>query len=208
MNVLGMFVKLPTPGRVKTRLAARLGEDEAAKLYAGFVRDLVERFRETGERRFLCHAPNDEPTIAHYEEVAGTDYGLWPQPTASLGKRLAEFFDHAFSTGAKRVVVIGSDSPTLPRKFIEDAFHQLGVRDTVVGPATDGGYYLIGQRRPVRPIFERIGWSGPQVLSQTVERISECNATLALLPVWYDVDSPDDLHFLEGHLAALRAADG
>lgn len=208
MNTLGMFVKQPTPGKVKTRLAARLGEQEAASLYAGFVHELVDRFRSIGDRRFLCHSPSDDSAIDYFRETAGPDFELWPQPDATLGDRLAAFFDYGFSSGAQRVVVIGSDSPTLPRIFLDDAFELLETRDTVVGPASDGGYYLIGQRESCRPIFDRIDWSGPRVLLQTVERIFACNATFGLLPVWYDVDSADDLQFLEGHRAAQRLADG
>eukprot|EP00913_Durusdinium_trenchii_P023299 g21877.t1 len=104
--------------------------------------------------------------------IAGTDFALWPQPDATLGERLSAFFKYAFANGSTRVVVIGSDSPTLPRAYVDDAFEQLKQRDTVIGPATDGGYYLIGQSRANLPIFADIEWSGPRVLSQTVERIA------------------------------------
>lgn len=204
MNVLGMFVKRPEPGRVKTRLAKTLGGAVAAELYDAFTRDLAVRFHGSANRRFLCCTPDDAATTQHFQDLAGTDYELWTQPTTSLGGRLTAFFECAFSVGAKRVVVIGSDSPTLPRDFVENAFQQLKLHDTVIGPATDGGYYLIGLSHHNWPIFDEIDWSGPTVLGQTTERIRDCDATLSSLSVWYDVDSFDDLQFLRGHLLTLR----
>jgi uncharacterized protein len=209
MNILGMFLKHPLPGRVKTRLAVEIGESLATKLYAAFVGDMVDRFGEIADRRFLCHAPRNDEAASYFQNIAGNRYELWPQPETSLGERLAGFFDHAFSSEAAsdepaRVVVIGSDSPTLPCEIIEEAFQLLETHDTVLGPATDGGYYLIGQQATNRPIFQDISWSGPLVLDQTVSRIALTDASLALLPLWYDVDSEDDLELLRGHVRALR----
>jgi hypothetical protein len=209
MKILGMFLKHPLPGRVKTRLAAEIGESRATKLYAAFVGDLADRFGEIADRRFLCHAPHNDEAVNYFQNLAGDRYELWPQPETSLSERLTGFFEHAFlgeATSAEpaRVVVIGSDSPTLPCELIEAAFRLLKTHDTVLGPATDGGYYLIGQQALNRPIFQDISWSGPLVLDQTVSRIAQTDASLALLPLWYDVDSQDDLELLRGHVRALR----
>lgn len=206
MNVLGMFAKRPQPGRVKTRIAESLGDAAAAELYAGFLRELVSRFANVADRRYLCYAPGDSPAQEYFRDLAAGEYRLWPQPEMPLGERLAAFFGHAFAAGARRVVVIGSDSPTLPRDIVTAAFRELESRDVAVGPAADGGYYLIGQRGQCRPIFDRIDWSSSRVLSQTAEGVESCGASLAVLPVWYDVDSAEDLDFLEGHRRALRLA--
>jgi hypothetical protein len=207
MNVLGIFVKHPIPGLVKTRLAAKLGIDGAAKLYAAFINDLSNRFREIGDRRVLCYAPNDESAQEYFRNLAGEDFGLWPQPETSLGDRMARFFSVSFVANAQRVVVIGSDSPTLPADLVTQAFDRLKSHDCVLGPATDGGYYLIGQSRRTWPIFDGIDWSSRRVLQQTVARVAESGAGLALLTPWYDVDTADDLELLRGHLQAMHAAD-
>jgi rSAM/selenodomain-associated transferase 1 len=206
MNVLGIFVKHPVAGRVKTRLAADVGADLAAGLYAAFVGDIVERFRTTAATKRLCFAPNTAESQQYFREIAGTAFELWPQPEASLGERLAQFFANAFAAGAKRSVVIGSDSPTLPSELIDDAFERLVDYDCVVGPATDGGYYLLGQSEQSRNLFADVDWSQPSVLRQTVERIQVAGARLSLLPPWYDIDTVDDLELLRGHISAMRAA--
>ena len=207
MHVLGIFVKQPIPGLVKTRLAAKLDIDSAARLYAAFIDDLSNRFRAIGDRRVLCYAPHDESAKVFFRNVAAEDFGIWPQPETSLGDRMAEFFSESFSTGAERVVVIGSDSPTLPVDLVMQAFDRLESHDCVLGPATDGGYYLIGQSRQTWPIFDGVDWSSRQVLQQTVARITKSGAKLALLTPWYDVDTADDLELLRGHLQAMHAAN-
>ena len=203
---LGMFVKHPVAGRVKTRLAAKLGDAQAARVYAAFITDLIVRFRRTGEQRFLCLAPDDADSRRYFQELAGDDYRLWPQPEGDLGMRMQRFFEDHLHAADDRVVIIGSDSPTLPRNYVELAFEQLTDADCVVGPATDGGYYLIGMRGRVWPAFSGIKWSGCDVLDQTVERLRQAGGHLAVLPVWYDVDTPDDWRVLAGHVKALETA--
>src|SRR5207247_7996159 len=100
----------------------------------------------------------------------------------------------------------GTDSPTLPLAFIKQAFHALEGSDVVLGPATDGGYYLVGCARRLPPIFDGIEWSNAHVLDQTVRRLADPGWRLALLPPWYDVDTPQSWAMLQGHVAALRRA--
>ena len=204
MNLLGIFVKQPVPGRVHTRLADAVGPEQAARLSAAFITDIAERFRNLADRRFLCYAPDDPQAVDYFSEISREDYQLWLQPDLSLGERMESFFEYAFSLGAKRVVVIGSDSPTLPEEMIDKAFSLLEEHDCVLGPATDGGYYLVGQQSPGFPIFDSIEWSRAGVLSQTAERIAACHARLALLSPLYDVDTLDDLTMLQGHLRAMH----
>lgn len=201
-----MFVKQPAAGRVKTRLASVLGDLAAGELYAAFVADLANRFRQVADRRVLYYTPDDPSTADDFGELAQSDYDLWPQPGGDLGERLSDFFARAFGQGAARVVVVGSDSPTLPLEFVVQAFELLTTHDCVLGPSTDGGYYLLGQRDHGRPLFDGIEWSTPHVLSQTVHRIRAASATLSLLSVWYDVDTYDDFRLLKGHLEALHAS--
>jgi uncharacterized protein len=224
-TALGIFVRYPQPGRVKTRLAAEWGAEQAAELYAAFIEDTLDRFCTTANRRWICHTPANAAAAGYFAALACGDYELWPQPEGSLGERMAAFFESCFASGFQRVVIIGSDSPTLPRDYVEQAFEQLAPSDApdrgvaqqpscavghacVLGPATDGGYYLVGLRERLLPIFDGIEWSTPQVLRQTVARLRTCGATLVLLPPWYDVDAPDDVELLRGHIEALQACGG
>ncbi len=105
-----------------------------------------------------------------------------------------------------RAVLIGTDSPTLPVEFVQQAFEMLHEVDCVLGPATDGGYYLIGLRRPAPALFDHVAWSGPNVLRQTVQRIATAGLTLGLLAPWYDIDTLADLQMLAGHIRAMTHA--
>ncbi len=202
MKKLGIFVKRPDAGRVKTRLGEAIGFENAAALYGAFVEDLVLRFSEFGDERILCYAPPD--AAAFFAERTGDEYQLWEQPAGDLGVRLRAFFERHIRQADDRVVVIGSDSPTLPGEYVEQAFDMLKDVRCVLGPATDGGYYLLGMRGDVLPLFDRIPWSGPDVLDATVCALQSANEELGLLPIWYDVDTVADLRMLRGHVRALR----
>ena len=108
--------------------------------------------------------------------------------------------------GAERVVVVGADSPTLPVAYVEQAFGALEQADVVFGPATDGGYYLVGCARRLPPIFEDSVWSHRRVLAAAIARLNDPSWQVALLPPWYDVDTLEDWLTLRGHVAALRRA--
>jgi rSAM/selenodomain-associated transferase 1 len=211
-QTLGIFVRHPVAGRVKTRLAAELGEQRACAIYAAFLADLVARFRRTGTQRLLCFTPQNRDSRCYFERLAGDDFKLWPQPEGDLGARMQRFFDDHLRAADDRVVVIGSDSPTLPMDYLARAFGELArgtptPADCVIGPAADGGYYLIGMTGRVWPVFEGVSWSTACVLGQTVARLVGSRARLALLPVWYDVDTPDDWRMLAGHVRALEACN-
>jgi hypothetical protein len=119
---------------------------------------------------------------------------------------MAAFLDEQLRAGAETVVLLGSDSPTLPLELVRQAFKELDRADVVLGPATDGGYYLLGCARRLPPIFNGIPWGSCRVLAETVARLSDPTWRLAVLPPWYDVDTLEDWWALCGHLAALRRA--
>lgn len=206
MKIFGLFAKYPVPGSVKTRLASALGPERATAVYAAFVSDIVSRFRRVADRRVIGFSPDNAAARDYFAGLAGDDYDLWPQPDSDLGGRMAEFFVEHLQPPCLRTVLIGSDTPTLPYEYVEWAFELLQDADCVLGPATDGGYYLVGLRECCRPIFGGITWSGPSVLDQTVRRIEETGVRLALLPPWYDVDTRDDLRMLQGHVRAMRSS--
>lgn len=202
--LLGIFVKYPEPGRVKTRLAETIGAEQAAKYYAAFLQDIITRFRTSGQERRLCYAPDADRAMQYFQKLAQNDYQLWLQPECPLGTRLEKLFEEAFDRGAVRVVVIGSDSPTLPKTHVDEAFALLGNHDVVLGPATDGGYYLIGMSIRRYALFDEINWSQPTVLAETMRKLKALGSRVALLPPWYDIDSASDLQMLWGHLCAMH----
>jgi len=202
MKTLGLFGKQPVPGLVKTRLASDLGVKQAALLSAAFIDDLAIRFRSLGDRRvFGYHPPTADGFFHRYSKLG---YELWAQPEGDLGKRIQAYFTKTVvDRKIDRSVLIGTDSPTVPNCFVEQAFEMLGDADCVLGPATDGGVYLIGLRRNVPNLFDRMHWSQPTVLSQLVRRIGEQKLSLNLLNPWYDIDDLSDLQLLAGHLKAM-----
>jgi rSAM/selenodomain-associated transferase 1 len=203
-RVLGLFAKLPRPGAVKTRLAAETSPEFAAEMARAFLLDTIERVENVNARRVLAYSPSDaEPAFA---EMAAGRFELVPQSEGDLGTRMACFFADRLAEGADAVVLLGTDSPTLPLAFVGQAFDELAQANVILGPATDGGYYLIGCSGKVPPLFEGIHWGTSTVLRQSIARLADPDWRLALLPPWYDVDSLEDLRMLEGHLAAFRRA--
>jgi len=200
-STFGIFVKYPEPGRVKTRLAEAIGDELAAELYAAFLSDVVARFRKINARRILAYTPNDERSRQYFEQLANGHFELWAQPDGSLGERMQSFFEFF---GPDPVVLIGSDSPTLLRSDVEHALATLLNVNYTLGPATDGGIYLIGLNQSSFSLFDRVEWSTSRVLEQMIGEIRNAGASLHLLPLWYDIDTLADIDFLRGHLEVLK----
>jgi uncharacterized protein len=203
-RVLGIFAKEPRPGHVKTRLAASVSDEWAGAVADAFLLDSLDRLSNVEARRVLCYSPVD--ARAFFEFCSAGRFLATPQAEGDLGARMAAFFAQQFKEGADRVVLVGSDSPTVPVGFIEQAFEMLLAADIVLGPATDGGYYLIGSAGAVPQVFEGISWGTRKVLRETMEMIGRLGHRVSLLPPWYDVDDLEDWRMLQGHLAAMRAA--
>ena len=202
--VLGLFAKWPRAGLVKTRLAATVGPERAAAIARAFLLDTLDRLAAIPVRRVVAFAPDE--AREDFAALARGRFDLHPQGDGDLGVRMGRFIATEIAVGADAVVLVGADSPTLPREYIERAFAELERADVVLGPATDGGYYLIGCRQRVPPVFEGVRWGGSRVLADTIARLPGADWRLFLLPPWYDVDAPDDWHMLRGHIAALRRA--
>jgi len=198
---LGIFAKHWQPGAVKTRLAASIGEEAAAALHRCFVQTLLTRFQHVADRQTLWFTPADSA-----EEFRQLDLGCWalePQASGDLGTRMQHYFSNALSAiNPPRTVLIGSDSPDLPQEYLEEAFDKLRSFPVVLGPATDGGYYLIGASQIVAPIFDNIPWSTPEVWTQTISRLTAAEIPYHVLPEWYDVDDFTGLRRLESSLPA------
>ncbi len=163
----GMFAKFWQPGAVKTRLGETIGSEAAAALYRESLRTLLVRFASVAASRELVFTPGDRQ--AEFRLLASQAWQLEEQGTGDLGQRMARFFERAFASGRSRVVLIGSDSPTVPSSWVDRAFDALDHHRVVLGPSEDGGYYLVGARGDrVPPIFFDIDWSTAQVWPQTV----------------------------------------
>jgi rSAM/selenodomain-associated transferase 1 len=198
---LGIFAKHWQPGAVKTRLAASIGEKSAATLHRCFVETLLSRFRHVADRQILCFAPADSA-----DKFRQLDLGRWtlePQASGDLGERMERYFAGALlGSDCPRTLLIGSDSPDLPQEYVSEAFDKLHEFAVVLGPATDGGYYLIGASQTVPPIFDNIPWSTPEVWTQTISRLTAAQIPYHVLPEWYDVDDFTGLRRLEISLPA------
>jgi rSAM/selenodomain-associated transferase 1 len=211
-GVLGIFGKRPEPGRVKTRLAAAHGPEFAARAAEAMLFDTLDRWAgpdglvAPGGRVVLVFDPPDAGPW--FDERCPEALALQPQADGHLGARMRAFFEGEFEDGATRVVLIGADSPTLDPTFVLSAFLLLDHKDVVLVPAADGGYALIGCRPPLAPsIFEEgVPWSTAGVLEATVERVHAARRSLAVLPPWYDVDTPESWAMLRGHVLGMLAA--
>lgn len=198
---LVIFTKAPIPGEVKTRLCPPLTPDEAASLHGSFVLDAAERSNQTVKGahgaldRYLACAPSRDHV---FFKVLEGRYGfrLLNQVGKDLGARMAQVFESLFAEGYQRVLLVGTDVPTLPGGYYTQAFRQLETHDLVLGPAQDGGYHLIGLTRPVPELFLGMPWSTDQVLALTTSKAKALGLKTVLLPVCRDVDTIEDLKAL------------
>ena len=205
-----LFAKPPLAGRVKTRLAESLGREGAARLYACFLRDAA------GTARALMAARPGISLVCEWALEQGDSLDDFPltgwlpgaflhrmQTGADLGMRMAAALGRCLAFG-RRAVLIGTDFPDLPHEVLIEAFEKLACGDeptVALGPAADGGYYLIGMNRFLPEIFANIPWSTGEVLSRTVERADTLGVGASLLPEWRDVDDADDLEALKRRLS-------
>jgi rSAM/selenodomain-associated transferase 1 len=180
-NVLIIFVKYPEPATVKTRLAKSIGKDSAARLYRAFVEAVVKRTEGKRFQRVIFYSPSGKERQMRNWLGAGLEF--YPQEGAILGERLSRAFQFAFKNGAKKVVAIGSDSPTIDKRIILDAFRRLKRAQCVIGPASDGGYYLIGLSSFYDGIFKGICWGTGSVLGRTVDKLRRLKIKYAILGI-------------------------
>ncbi len=186
-----IFLKQPSPGQVKTRLAASLGPEAAAGIYRACAQLTLERLRPLQAEAVLCvDPPEGIDAVARW---VGPGWRLEAQRGRTLGDRLAHATRSAFAEGARRVIVIGTDSPWLAARDIEMAFDALASSEVVLGPAEDGGYYLIGLSRDVPALFDAIAWSSSAVYDQTLAKATALGLSCSALKAGYDVDRLEDL---------------
>ena len=201
---IGVMCKAPQPGQTKTRLAKAVGSIAAAELSACFLRDVaavVEAVPETlGRRGFAVYAPAGTEQILR--GLFPESFGLLLQAGQDLGDALFGATHHLLLSGHDCVVLVNGDSPTLPSRFLVQAVEALRDPDDrmVLGPASDGGYYLIGLKRPHKELFTQIEWGTQTVFRRTCERAAEIGLATTLLPEWYDIDDIETLGWLRDEL--------
>jgi uncharacterized protein len=191
---LWIAAKAPRPGFVKTRLARSIGDELAVELYAAFLQDLAARFR-TGRSPAWYVTPDD--AWPELESVLGDQDGalVLPQGEGDWGERQRRLFAGASRRGEEKTVLIASDSPQLEPELVDEAFRALGSHDVVLGPVTDGGYYLLGMSGD-HDVLEGVEMSRETVLADIIARARGLGCSVALLDPTFDVDEAADLALL------------
>lgn len=204
---LALFARPPEPGRAKTRLARAIGAERAAALYAAFLRDVLGTCLSAPGFETTLWVAGDPAHATLAALAAAPRVPFRAQPALELGARMARALeDGVASHGA--CVVVGTDVPTLPGRLLHDAHRALedASVDVVLGPSADGGFYLVGVRREVPPLFEGARYGTRHALTDTVAFARRAHARVRLLSPWYDVDTPRDLGLLRAHLATSPRA--
>lgn len=213
--LLGVFAKYWEPGKVKSRLAQGIGEQAAADVYQYGLRYLVESLARFPAEKTLCVTPANRMadfqallTSSRHGQSSGIpdnggdgSWQVWEQATGDLGQRMWEFFLLAFERGYQHVILLGSDAPTVPVEYLTAAQQALHDHSIVLGPARDGGYYLIAGRPDMPNVFHNIPWSTPAVFRVTSERLQGLGSSWTTVPAWYDIDEASDLTRLSAELA-------
>jgi uncharacterized protein len=199
-NTILLFTRYPHPGKCKTRLLPIYSAEAAAEIH----RQLVSHSEKTIRNYLAQH--NKTTYHIHYTGASVKEMKRWlgeqsfvKQQGKNLGERMARALDKALQS-AGRCLLIGSDCPDITPELLRNAFTVLQKKDIVLGPAYDGGYYLVGINKTLSPkqiehLFTDVPWSSENVLTTTLERIKELQLTFHLLPKLHDIDTPDDLQY-------------
>ena len=218
---LAVMTKAPQAGRVKTRLVPPLTPEEAAELNKCFLRDTATAISSACSRRPVGDegkTARSSPIAVYtpvgaesaYTDVLPADFSLLPQRGDEFGERLFFAVEDLFKCGFDSLCLIDSDSPSVRAENFEQAVELLSTtedRVVVLGPSDDGGYYLIGVKKPHRHLFEQIDWSTERVLNQTMQRATEIGIEVKLLPTGYDVDDDASLRRLCNELLGEQGDD-
>lgn len=201
-STLIIFAKYPEPGKVKSRIASELGAERAAEIYSRIAKAVIEKVSTSDTHRTIIFydPPERENEIKLWLGINKHSYER--QPGSTIGEKMSNSFRDVFSRGAEKAVLIGTDIPEITAGTVNAAFGLLDETDVVLGPAEDGGYYLMGLRNPEPLLFRDIEWSTNLVLSQTIDRIKERKLSYNLLQTLKDVDTAGDID--QDLVAALK----
>ena len=191
--MLLIFVKKPEAGKVKTRLAATVGDEKALQIY----RQLLKRTQEITLPLSCQKTVYYTPEIVEDDIFAQQHYGKALQSEGNLGQRMQHAFEAAFAPGYEKVCIIGSDCYQLNTNILKEAFEKLDQNEVVIGPSTDGGYYLLGMKKLHLSLFQNKDWSTSSVFPQTIGDLKNTGLSFGLLPALTDVDEEKDLATLK-----------
>ncbi|MEE8450918.1 MAG: TIGR04283 family arsenosugar biosynthesis glycosyltransferase [Thermoguttaceae bacterium] len=195
-RLLIVFTRFPEPGKTKTRLIPAVGAEQAAAIQREMTQHTFDWATELDrEDRTTVESHFEGGDRQRMRTCFGHDLAYRPQHEGDLGRRLEGAFHDAFDAGAGRVVIVGTDCPGLDAALVRTAFKRLEQDDVVLGPAEDGGYYLIGLSREAPALFARIPWGTDRVLRQTLDAVEASGLSSSLLKPLADVDRPEDLEF-------------
>ncbi len=186
-NAIILFVRKPEYGKVKTRLAADIGEEKALEIYEMLLQHTQSISAKVQAEKFVFYATEI------CEDDIWNEYKKFAQHGTNLGGRIEFAFKNIFAEHYENVMIIGSDCFELTNEIIEEAFSLLEKNEVVIGPAKDGGYYLLGMKKMYSTIFQNINWSTHEVFDQTLQKIKSLDLRYGLLPVLRDVDTVQDL---------------
>lgn len=225
-NYLIIFIRYPETGKVKTRLSKSIGSESATTLYRLFVEAVLNRtsFNTPSSQKDHEHSSSNdtryetavfftpEEKRSNIKDWLGDKYRLYHQSGNDLGERMSNAFKKIYDVGAKKVVIIGSDTPTLKKRLIFQAFELLDKNDVVIGPTKDGGYYLLGLSFISNPfkkyqedeIFTEIEWSTEKVFNQTITKVKNSGYSYKPLPEYYDIDTIEDLYLLKQEISQTK----
>ena len=193
-HLLLIFVKNPELGKVKTRLAATVGDKRALRIYL----QLLERTRTVTQPLDVDKTVYYSPEVQHDDLWDETQYGKARQREGDLGERMSRAFEEGFAQGYKRICIIGSDCYQLTTDILREAFETLATHDLVIGPSTDGGYYLLGMRQWHPELFRNKHWSTASVGKDTIAEAERKRLRWRELPTLSDVDEESDLKTMKG----------
>jgi uncharacterized protein len=204
VNRLILFTRYPEPGKTKTRLIPTLGPDGAADLQRKMTEQIIRWARKLKKKTAISLEIRYEGGSRQLmQEWLGVDIPCRPQGDGDLGLRMNTAFLQAFQSGIKRAVLIGTDCPEINPGFIQTAFQALKENEIVLGPATDGGYYLIALKRTQPQLFQDIPWGTGEVLQKTLQASQVLHLKAFLLPRLTDIDRPEDLPVWEKTLEMI-----
>ena len=193
INAVIIFVRYPEKGKVKTRLAKEIGEESALSFYTTCAENTFDECKKIKSENILLYlfysGVSDNSLITKW---AGFDFVSYPQIGSDLGKRINNSFKEVFTNKIDKAVIIGTDIPDINAEIINQSFEILNSADIVIGPSADGGYYLLGMKKPYDFLFDNIQWSTGSVFRETMSSVLIHNLTFFVLPELIDIDTKDD----------------
>ena len=208
LNHLGLFAKFWEPGKVKTRLANSVGNQNASSVYFAMVMNLLHKLDLCGDQRTIAFAPIEkENEFSSLVEQRGLNWNIEPQSAGGLGQRMTSFFKSKLDSTPTSVVLIGSDCLEIDADTLDRAFAMLNDSDVVLGPSFDGGYYLVGMSTYRPEIFQDIEWSTESVFEQSIQRMKTHDISYSILEQKHDIDHLEDLVRLKEQLVSGPGED-